>query len=92
MSASLEEARDFRACLKMLMDKHEHSVEDVAQLANTCAFVVREWIYGKATPELHIRRAVLNSLDDPDHRPNRARGFLGVRTPWDRGWTVGVAS
>lgn len=85
---SLEEARDFRDCLKMLMDKHDHSVEDVAQLANTCTFVVREWMYGRATPTSFTRRAVLNSLDDPSVVRNKSRGFLGVSPAWDRGWSI----
>lgn len=68
--------------LKVLMDKHDHGVEDVAQLANTGTFVVREWLSGRAVPVARIRTDVLNALDDPTQRRNYARGFLGIPEPW----------
>lgn len=67
----------FKSDLRVLMEKHDHSIEDVAQLANTCAFVVREWYYGNAVPAPHVRRGVLNALDDPDAVRNTARGWQG---------------
>mgnify|MGYP001228300701 CR=1 FL=1 len=76
MTASLDAT--FCDMLTALMDKYEYGIEDVAQRANTGAFVVREWLCGRAVPAAHVRRDVLNSLDDPTVVPNRARGWLGV--------------
>lgn len=70
-------ATTFMHELRMLMEKHDHSVEDVAQLANTCTFVARRWYNGTASPSAHIRREVLNALDDPATERNRARGWQG---------------
>ena len=78
MTSSLAASRYFRDSLKILMAKHDHSVEDVAQLANTATFVVREWMTGRAVPVQHIRDAVLNALDDPSTVRNYARGYLGL--------------
>ena len=63
MTASLDAT--FGDMLTALMDKYEYGIEDVAQRANTGTFVVREWLCGRAVPAAHIRRDVLNSLDDP---------------------------
>lgn len=71
-------ASDFREALTVLMDKYGYGVSDVAQRANTGTFVVVEWLNGRAVPAAHIRRCVLNSLDDPSVTPNMARGWLGV--------------
>lgn len=70
-------ATSFKSDLRVLMEKHDHSIEDVAQLANTCAFVVREWYYGHAVPNARVRRDVLNALDNPDTVRNTARGWQG---------------
>lgn len=69
---------DFREALTVLMDKYGYGVSDVAQRANTGTFVVVEWLNGRAVPAAHVRRDVLNSLDDPSVAPNMARGWLGV--------------
>lgn len=69
---------DFLESLTTLMDKYGYGVEDVAQRANTGTFVVCEWLQGSAVPAPHVRRDVLNALDDPSVVPNRARGWLGV--------------
>lgn len=69
---------DFRDDLTVLMDKYGYGLEDVAQRANTGTFVVREWLCGRAVPAAHVRREVLNTLDDPTVKPNMARGWLGV--------------
>lgn len=76
MTASLDAT--FGDMLTALMNKYEYGIEDVAQRANTGTFVVREWLCGRAVPAAHIRRDVLNSLDDPTVVPNRSRGWLGV--------------
>lgn len=70
--------------LVALMSKHDHGIEDVAQLANTETWVVREWTLGNAAPSPVRGREVLNALDDPAATRNTARGFLGVPAPWDR--------
>lgn len=69
---------DFRDDLTVLMDKYGYGLEDVAQRANTGTFVVREWLCGRAVPAAHVRREVLDTLDDPTVEPNMARGWLGV--------------
>lgn len=80
MTAALRTS--FRDQLKVLMAKHDHGVEDVAQLANTGTFVVREWLLGSAVPIARVRSEVLNALDDPNQHRNYARGFLGIPAPW----------
>lgn len=74
----------FKDDLRILMAKHGHTVEDVAQLANTCAFVAQDWYYGNAVPAAHVRNRVLNSLDDPDTARNTARGFQGHMSSFSR--------
>jgi len=69
---------DFQEALMMLMDKYGYGVSDVAQRANTGTFVVAEWLHGRAVPAAHVRRDILNSLDDTSVPPNTARGWLGV--------------
>ena len=75
----------FRDCLKALVDKYDYSISDVAELANTCTFVVHEWMRGTAIPTGKVRSEVLNSLDDPNTVRNHARGFLGVPSAWEFG-------
>lgn len=68
----------FSERLKVLMDKYEHTVVEVADRANTCDFVIRDWISGVATPAADIQRQVLDALDNPNESPRLRRGLIGI--------------